>query len=79
MASDAASSSDRPSKLRKLEQFRRQLPHVSLSALQSILDLAQKEGVPELHSRKMLSKLWSRTSDLSTTMGRYRMKWSARG
>ena len=52
MASDAASSSDRPSKLRKLEQFRRQLPHVSLSALQSILDLAQKEGVPELHSRK---------------------------
>ena len=52
MASDAASSSDRPAKLRKIEDFRRQLPYVSLSALQSVLDLVEKEGVPQLHSRK---------------------------
>lgn len=52
MASHAAGSSDRPCKLRKLEHFRRQLPYVSLSALQSVLDLVDKEGVPELHSRK---------------------------
>ena len=38
-------------KLRKLNDFRRRLPHVSVSALTSVLNAVEAEGVPEHHSR----------------------------
>ena len=37
----------RASKLRKLNEFRRPLPHVSASALSSILSEIKKQGVPD--------------------------------
>ena len=45
---------DRPAKLRRLNEFRRKLPHVSASALSAILDTVVAEGVPACHSRKDL-------------------------
>ena len=45
---------DRATKLRKLNCFRRKLPHQSASALAATLDLIEQEGLPELHSRKDL-------------------------
>ena len=45
---------ERPEKLRKLETFRRRLPHVSASALSEVLDLIDREGVPDLHTRKQI-------------------------
>ncbi len=39
---------DRPSKLRKLDRFRRSLPHVTAAALAAILLAVQQTGLPEL-------------------------------
>ena len=44
-------NSERNAKLRKLNSFRRALPHVSATALASILDEVSREGVPALHKR----------------------------
>jgi hypothetical protein len=46
---------DRSYKLRRLNAFRRSLPHVSASALSSILDEVVAEGIPELRSRKHIA------------------------
>ena len=43
---------DRSAKLRKLNSFRRKLPHVSASALSSILDEIHQNGVPDMRRRK---------------------------
>jgi len=42
---------DREAKLRRLNSFRRKLPHASASALSAILTTAADEGLPDLHSR----------------------------
>ena len=42
---------DRPSKLRKLENLRRCIPHASAAALSSLLEEVQRDGVPDLHNR----------------------------
>ena len=47
---------DRPAKLRKLNAFRRCLPHTSASALAEMFALVEKEGVPELHNRKHMQE-----------------------
>ncbi len=47
---------DRPSKLRKLNDFRRALPHVSASALSAVLNEIATEGAPELRSRRDLAR-----------------------
>ena len=44
----------RASKLRKVNRFRRALPHVSASALSAILDAVDRDGVPAAHARKDL-------------------------
>ena len=48
----ATSETSRPLKLQKLEKFRRQLPYISLSALEAVLQKVASEGVPELRTRK---------------------------
>ncbi len=45
-------ASSRATKLRKLDDFRRRLPHATASALSAILDDVAEGGVPEVHSRK---------------------------
>jgi hypothetical protein len=45
---------ERVAKLRRLNDFRRSLPHVSASALSSILDEISRTGVPDLRSRHCL-------------------------
>ena len=46
---------DRESKLRRLNEFRRDVPHVSARALSAILTKAKREGLPELHSRSHIT------------------------
>ena len=48
--------SNRAQKLRRLDDFRRRVPHVSASALSAILDECKKGDVPELHSRQALAE-----------------------
>ena len=59
----------RDTKLRKLNQFRRKLPHQSASALSATLDLIEQEGMPELHSRKDLRNARNLTCDDDTPFG----------
>ena len=42
---------DRAAKLRKLNQFRRAVPHVTASALAAVLEEVSKTGIPDIHSR----------------------------
>ena len=46
----------RDAKLRKLNTFRRNLPHVSANALASVLDEIERVGLPELRSAKELKE-----------------------
>ena len=46
----------RKEKYQRLERFRRRLPHVSASALSSILHEVSESGVPELHNRWNMSE-----------------------
>jgi DNA-binding HxlR family transcriptional regulator len=41
----------RAAKLRRLNGFRRALPHVTASALEAVLNAVESLGVPELHLR----------------------------
>ena len=41
----------RASKLRKLDAFRRALPHISASALSAVLAEVERSGIPEVHAR----------------------------
>ena len=49
-----ATMGDRATKLRRLNVFRRSLPHVSGSALAAVLDEITRHGVPDLHGRHHL-------------------------
>ena len=44
----------REAKLRKLNAFRRRMPHVTAAALAAILVAVQLQGVPEAHSRNAM-------------------------
>lgn len=50
----ASASKDKPLKLRKLNEFRRRLPHVSVSALNRMLADIAEHGVPELQRRNSM-------------------------
>ena len=52
----SAMEGERPQKLRKLNNFKRSIPFCSQSALSAILDLVEKEGIPELHNEKQLKE-----------------------
>ena len=45
---------DRVAKLRRIEHFRRSHPHVTASALASILRDVAEHGVPEMHRREQM-------------------------
>ena len=47
---------ERAAKLRRLNQMRRSLPYVSASALSSVLQDVEEQGVPELHGRKHMKE-----------------------
>ena len=49
-----ATMGDRATKLRRLNVFRRSLPHASGSALAAVLDEITRHGVPDLHGRHHL-------------------------
>ena len=52
-------SEERVSKLRKLNQFRRSLPHVSASALSAILQEAAAGNIPDIHHSR---GMWEATN-----------------
>ena len=60
---------ERSVKLRKLNAFRRSVPHVSGSALAAILDEVEQSGLPELHSRWDLQKATTMELDHETPYG----------
>ena len=45
---------DRPSKLIRLNQFRRKLPHITAQALEAVLVSVKKDGVPDLDKRSQM-------------------------
>ena len=47
---------ERESELQKIGELRQTVPFVTKSALSKILDHVEKEGVPELHSRKNMAE-----------------------
>ena len=52
----SSSNSSRPSKLQRLNAFRRSVPFVSQSALAAVLEEVDKHGLPELHSRNHMKQ-----------------------
>ena len=62
-------SHPREAKLRKLNDFRRQLPHVTASALAAILGEVAAHGVPESHSRQDLSSSTAAVMQEATPYG----------
>ena len=61
--------SDRDAKLRKLNTFRRRLPHVSTNALSAVLDEVERVGSPELHSRANLKEARDEIANAMTPHG----------
>ena len=59
---------ERKEKLRKLKNFRRQLPHVSASALSAILKAVKEDGVPDVIDRASMRQA---RDDVSKTMTPY--------
>ena len=60
---------DRPAKLRRLNAFRRAMPHASASALAAILKVAETGELPELHSRRDLRHATAAIMDADTPFG----------
>jgi hypothetical protein len=60
---------DRDSKLRKLNSFRRALPHVTASALGAVLTVIASQGLPELHDRNSLREARDLQATASTPYG----------
>ena len=56
----------RRAKLRKLDAFRRNLPHMSASALAAVLEAVDKEGIPDIHHRHALREARDEYSVQST-------------
>ena len=48
-------TTERANKLRRLDEFRRRVPHVSASALSALLDECARGNMPELHSRQAMA------------------------
>ena len=59
----------RPEKLRRLERFRRQLPHVSASSLAAVLKEAQSEGIPDLTNRNAIREARDDVVDIQAPYG----------
>ena len=56
-------------KLRRLNAFRRSVPHVSASALAAILDAVDEHGVPEGHSRTSIRRATEAELNVDTPYG----------
>lgn len=56
----SSSSSSRDTKLRKLDDMRRKLPHMTASAMSALLHEVSQHGIPELHSKKQLAEATQR-------------------
>ena len=56
MSDRSSERGDRPSKLQKVNQLRRSLPHLTASALASVCKTIREEGVPELTQRKHIAE-----------------------
>ena len=61
---------DRQSKLRRLEKFRRAVPHVSANALSSILSEITRHGMPEMIRRNQMREARDFTVDHMTYYGK---------
>ena len=60
---------DRPAKLRRLGEFRRQVPHVSASALASIMKEIDEHGIPELGGRDNIREARDVVTKIHTPYG----------
>ena len=56
MASSSSSGGGRAKKLKSLNELRRRCPHLTASALASVLAEVDEHGVPELHSRNNIAE-----------------------
>lgn len=70
---------DREAKLRRVEAVRRRLPHVSASALSSILAEVQQHGIPEAHGRRDLQQARDLVADADTPFGRVQRMYQMDG
>jgi len=61
--------SDRAAKLRRLNAFRRALPHCSATALAAVLDEVERAGIPDGHSRHALGEATSLELSSETPYG----------
>ena len=59
----------RATKLRRLELFRRKLPHVSASALATVLNAVEAEGIPSSHSRNDMRAAVTQELSVNTPYG----------
>ena len=64
-----AEAAAKRAKLEQLNTFRRKLPHCSASALSAMLELAEREGIPELHSRKHMRESRDQVCNEETPFG----------
>jgi hypothetical protein len=60
---------DRATKLQRLERFRRNNPHVSATALSSILNAVERDGMPEMHGRMDVARARDATIKQDTPYG----------
>lgn len=65
----AMAAPDRAAKLRRLNDFRRGLPHISQSGLAAVLDEVERHGAPELHSRQAMQAATAAELSNSTPYG----------
>ena len=65
----AITSMERAAKLRRLENFRRKLPHTSASALSAILKEVDSSGMPDIHNRRALQVARDMTMAIETPYG----------
>ena len=61
--------SERQSKLRRLEELRRNNPHISASALSEVILDIEKHGLPELHAKKHVQEARDSTVSEHTAYG----------
>ena len=59
----------REAKLRRIDDFRRTLPHVSMTALHKIIAKLEREGIPELHGPKQMREASAAILDAPTPYG----------
>ena len=64
----------RDAKLRKLDLFRRKLPHMSAQALSSVLAAVEADGVPEIHARSAFREARDVVNDSWSPFGQMQLK-----